>query len=292
MKLLVVGREGQVARALVAAGGDAVAAIGRPELDLERPETFASALDAHGPDVAAIVGAYTAVDQAEREPDIAMRVNADGAAAFAAACALRGTPVVYVSTDYVFDGRKPAPYVETDPVDPQTAYGRSKAAGEAAIAAVQPRHAILRTAWVYDATGKNFVRTMLRLAKTRERVGVVADQWGAPTFAPHIADGVLAVARGLAAGGEAGVFHMSAADHCTWADFAEAIFAGARARGGPAAAVERLTTDQYPTPARRPPNSRLDCAKIAAAYGVRLPTWRAGLDVCLDAIAAGGWAVD
>jgi dTDP-4-dehydrorhamnose reductase len=207
----------------------------------------------------------------------------------------RGIPIIQVSTDYVFDGAKTAPYEETDSIAPQGAYGRTKAEGEARVAAANPRHAIVRTAWVFDATGKNFVRTMLRLATTRPRIGVVADQFGAPTFAPHIADGLLTVARNLASAPAPdmfGVFHMTAAEHCSWADFAEAIFAESAARGGPAAIVDRITTADYPTPAKRPANSRLSCEKIARVHGVRLPPWRAGLAQCMDAIAAGGWAAD
>ncbi|MDX2235630.1 MAG: dTDP-4-dehydrorhamnose reductase [Hyphomonadaceae bacterium] len=295
MKLLVVGRDGQVARALIRSGGDEVVAVGRPDLDLERPETFAPALSAHAPDVVACVGAYTAVDRAETEPDRAARINGVGPGLMAQACAQRGIPIVHVSTDYVFDGAKRDPYTEDDPVAPQSVYGATKADGELRVARANPQHAILRTAWVYDAEGKNFVRTMLRLAKSRARVGVVADQFGAPTFAPDIAEGLLQVARHLSEAprpDRVGVFHMSAADFCSWADFATAIFEGAAARGGPSAIVDRITTADYPTPAKRPANSRLSCEKIAAAHGVRLPSWRVGLAACLDDIAAAGWAVD
>ncbi len=295
MKLLVVGRTGQVARALIAAGGREVIAIGRPDIDLEHVHTLNSALIAHAPDVVACVGAYTAVDQAEREPELAMRINGHGPGHLADACARHAIPIIQVSTDYVFDGKKQSPYLETDPVTPQGAYGRSKAEGEVRVSAAGPRHVIVRTAWVFDATGKNFVRTMLRLARTRGRVGVVADQVGAPTFAAHIADGLLTIARNLATAPteEAyGVFHMAAADHCAWADFAEAIFAESAARGGPSATVDRITTAAYPTPARRPANSRLACAKIDRVHGVRLPPWRNGLATCMDAIADAGWSVD
>jgi dTDP-4-dehydrorhamnose reductase len=295
MKLLVVGRAGQVARALVAAGGREVIAVGRPTLDLERMDTFHPALSAHAPDVVACVGAYTAVDQAEKERDAVFRINAEGPGRLAEACARAATPFIYVSTDYVFDGAKSTPYIETDPIAPQGVYGASKAEGELRVAAAQPHHVILRTAWVYDATGKNFVRTMLRLARTRERVGVVADQFGAPTYAPHIAAGLLQVAHHLASAPTEemyGVFHMSAADYCSWADFAEAIFEESARRGGPSASVDRITTAQYPTPAKRPANSRLDCDRIARVHGVRLPTWRQGLTACMDAIEAGGWALD
>lgn len=288
MKLLVVGARGQIARALAKRKG--VIAVGRPTLDLEQPETFSPALDAYHADAVAIVGAYTAVDRAESEPDVAMRINAEGPAALAAACGARGTPVLYVSSDYVFDGRKAAPYVESDPINPQTVYGRSKAEGERRVLAAQPQSAIVRTSWVFDAQGQNFVRTMLRLAKSRPRVGVVTDQHGAPSYAPHVADALDGLARQLAQGGGAGVWHVSGGGECTWAEFAEAIFDGSAARGGPRAEVDRITTAEFPTAAKRPANSRLDGAKLAR-LGISLPHWRDGLDACLDEIAARGWDV-
>lgn len=292
MKLLVVGADGQVARALIESGGPEVIAQGRPGLDLEDPSTFAPALQAHAPDMVACVGAYTAVDLAESEPEKARRINAEGPGAMAQLCARENLPLLHVSTDYVFDGSKAGPYYETDAIAPQSVYGRSKAEGEAQVARFCPHHVILRTAWVFDATGKNFVRTMLRLARTRPRIGVVADQFGAPTFAPHIAEGIMAIARNVLQGGRPelfGTFHMSAEGSCTWADFAEAIFAESAARGGPSAIVDRISTADYPTPAKRPGNSRLSCEKIADVHGVRLPPWREGLELCLDRIAAQGW---
>lgn len=295
MKLLVIGRHGQLARALVRAGGRQVIAVGRPDADLERPDTLNATLIAHAPDVVACVGAWTDVDGAERAPDAAMRINGEGPGDLARLCALRATPLIHVSTDYVFDGAKAGPYVETDAVAPQGAYGRSKAEGEVQVAQAHPHHVIVRTAWVYDAAGKNFARTMLRLARTRARIAVVEDQIGAPTFAAHAAEGLLAIARNLVAAPTPdmyGVFHMAAADAASWADFAEAIFAESAARGGPVAAVDRISTAQYPTPARRPANSRLACGKIARVHGVRLPPWRQGLAACLDEIAARRWDVD
>lgn len=289
MRLLVVGSRGQMARAL--AKHEGVVALGRPTLDLERPETLAAALDAQAPDAVAIVGAYTAVDRAESEPDVAMRINAECPGAFAAACAERGVPVLYVSSDYVFDGEKSSAYIETDAVNPQTAYGRSKAEGERRVRAAQPHSAMVRTSWVFDAYGANFVRTMLRMAATRERIGVVHDQVGAPSYARHVAEGLVHVTRRLVEAPEyAGVYHMTGAGRCSWAEFAEAIFAGAAVRGGPHAHVDRIATADFPTPARRPANSVLDCSKIAR-IGVALPHWQSGLDACLDEIAANGWDV-
>lgn len=297
MRMLVTGRSGQIARALQALAGPEldIIALGRPALDLAEPETFAHTLDAVGPDVVASVGAYTAVDQAESEPALVRRVNAVGPALLARACAARGLPIVHLSTDYVFDGRKTSPFVEEDPIAPASLYGASKAAGEAGVAEAGGRFAILRTAWVFDAAGKNFVRTMLRLAQTRPSIAVVDDQRGSPTYAPFIAQGIVTVARALGENRSdppSGIYHMTCAGSCTWREFAEAIFVGSAARGGPAASVAPIATADYPTAARRPANSVLDCTKLARAFAIALPDWRAGLDQCLDAIAAEGWRVD
>ncbi len=217
-----------------------------------------------------------------------MAVNGAGAGAVAEAARALGVPIVQISTDYVFDGSKGAPYVETDPTGPLNAYGRSKLAGEQAVAAANPDHAILRTSWVYAAEGKNFLRTMLALAETRPELKIVADQRGAPGYAPDLADAVLKVCRNLLAVPEdralRGVFHMTGAGEATWADFAEAIFAGAAARGGKAAKVTPIPTTDYPTPAARPLNSRLDCTKLQRVHGVTLPAWRDGLERCLDRV--------
>ena len=294
MRLVVTGREGQVATALAQAGarhGVEVVRLGRPELDLERLETIAPALRAARPDVVVSAAAYTAVDHAESEPERAHQVNAIAPARLAEVSADLGAPILHLSTDYVFDGRKPSPYAETDATGPVTVYGASKLAGEAAVAA-HPRHVILRTAWVYAPYGKNFVRTMLRLAETRDEVGVVGDQLGCPTSAADIADGVLKIAAALHAGqGAPGLYHMAGTGEASWAGFAATVFEGSRARGGPSARVRAITTADYPTPAARPANSRLDCTSVQAAFGVALPTWREALGRCLDVFAAEqGWA--
>ena len=227
MRIVVTGREGQVATALAEAGlarGLEVVRLGRPELDLERLETIAPALRAARPDVVVSAAAYTAVDQAESEPERAHQVNALAPGRLAEVCAELGAPIVHLSTDYVFDGRKPSPYVETDVTGPVTVYGASKLAGEVAVAHTNSRHVILRTAWVYAPHGKNFVRTMLRLAEMREEVGVVADQLGCPTSAADIADGVLKIAAALHAGqGAPGLYHMAGTGEVSWAGFAAAI---------------------------------------------------------------------
>lgn len=289
LRLAVTGREGQVVRALLdaaSAAGVTVIPLGRPDLDLENPASIAAAIAAARPDAVVNAAAYTAVDQAEKEPERAFAINAAGAGAVAAAAAGLGVPVLQISTDYVFDGTKPAPYVEDDPVGPTGVYGASKLAGEQAVAAANPNHAMLRTAWVYAPYGKNFVRTMLALGATRDELRVVADQRGCPTYAPDIAAAVIAVARNLVARPDEaelrGVFHMAGSAETDWASFAEAIFALSAARGGRAPAVVRIGTADYPTPARRPANSRLDGGKLARLHGVRLPAWQASLATCLD----------
>jgi dTDP-4-dehydrorhamnose reductase len=293
MRVVVTGRNGQVARALqerAPEAGISIVALGRPEFELERPETLAPALDAARPDIVVNAAAYTAVDLAESEEDIALTVNGAAAGAIAAAARALGVPVIQLSTDYVFDGRLQRPYREDDATAPVSAYGRSKLAGELAVAAATPDHAILRTAWVYSPFGRNFVRTMLRLGAERQEVSVVADQTGCPTSALDIADAVLHVARNLLSrpddAGLRGVFHMAAEGEASWAAMAEAIFADATALGRAPVRVRPIATADYPTPARRPANSRLDSAKLAAVHGVRLPHWRGALRDCVTRLIA------
>lgn len=287
LRIAVTGWTGQVVCAMLerVPVGVEVIAIRRPELDLAVPRTVAPALRAARPDVIVNAAAYTAVDQAESEPDIAMRVNGEAAGEAARAAAALGIPVIQLSTDYVFAGTLERPYREDDATGPISAYGASKLAGEQAVAAATANHAILRTAWIYSPFGKNFVKTMLRLAETRDELGVVADQAGCPTSALDIADAVFAVARNLTGRTDdaslRGVFHMSATGEAVWADVAEAIFAERERLGGKPVRVKRIATADYPTPARRPANSRLDCGKLALAHGVRLPEWQASLRPCV-----------
>jgi dTDP-4-dehydrorhamnose reductase len=198
--------------------------------------------------------------------------------------------VIHVSTDYVFDGTKAVPYVETDPPNPLGAYGRSKLAGEATVAAAAPEHAIVRTSWVCGPDGSNFLKTMLRLAGQRPEIGVVDDQWGAPTFAADLAEAIAQIGDALLAASDrarlAGVYHASGTGETTWCRFARAIMAGAERHGLPSCRVNAITTAGYPTRARRPANSRLDCGKLARVFGVRLPDWESSLDTCLAQLAA------
>ncbi|RDJ25414.1 dTDP-4-dehydrorhamnose reductase [Bosea caraganae] len=292
MKIVVTGTNGQVVTALraraAAIPGIALVAIGRPELDLADARAASAAIRALAPDIVVNAAAYTAVDQAESEPELAMAVNGAGAGAVAAAARAAGAAIIQISTDYVFDGTKTAPYLEDDPVGPISAYGRSKLAGEETVAAANPDHVILRTAWVYAAHGKNFLRTMLRLAETRDELSVVADQQGCPSYAPDIADIVLGVAQRLRdkpqEAAMRGVFHLAGAGETSWAGFAEEIFAQAAGRGLPHARVRPITTADYPTPASRPANSRLSGDKLKQVYGLAMPDWRDALGRCMDEI--------
>jgi dTDP-4-dehydrorhamnose reductase len=290
MRIFVLGAEGQVARSLREAAADrpriTLGVGARPEVDLCRPQTILPALRAFEPDLVVNPAAYTAVDKAESEARAAFAINRDGAGAAAAAAAAVDAPIVHLSSDYVFDGAKPGPYVESDPVAPQGVYGRSKLGGEWAVAAANPRNIIFRTSWVYAPFGANFVRTMLRLAGERDTLRVVDDQLGRPTYAPDIAAAILAIAGRLEEAGwrdaYAGVTHLAGPTDLSWCGFARAIVRGAAARGGPAPTVEAITTADHPTPARRPANSRLATQRLAALFGVRLPPLATSLDACLD----------
>ncbi|MGP9813718.1 dTDP-4-dehydrorhamnose reductase [Rhodopseudomonas sp. NSM] len=292
MRLAVTGRHGQVVRSLLerAPADVEIVTLARPEVDLQEPRAVAEAMVAARPDAVVNAAAYTAVDLAETESELAHRINGEGAGAVAAAAARLGIPVVHLSTDYVFDGSLSRAYREDDVPSPLGVYGASKLAGERAVAGANPDHAILRTAWVYSPFGKNFVRTMLTLAQSREEVSVVCDQLGAPTCALDIADGVIAVARNLLARPEEaalrGVFHMTSSGETNWAGFAEAIFACSAAAGGPSARVKPIPTADYPTPARRPANSRLDTTRLAERHGVRLPAWQDSLAPCVARLLA------
>ncbi|TFF25068.1 dTDP-4-dehydrorhamnose reductase [Jiella endophytica] len=291
MRILVTGRDGQVARCLadLSLEGREIVALGRPQLDLTDPTTVKAAIADVRPDVVVNPAAYTAVDKAESEPDAAFAVNAQGAETVAAAAAAAGVPVIQVSTDYVFSGLKNGPYLETDETGPTGVYGASKLEGERRVAAANPKAVILRTAWVYSPYGNNFLKTMLRVARDRDVLRVVADQHGTPTYAPDIAAGIVAVCERMEAepdGDWPGIYHMVAGGETSWAGFAEAIFAASSRRGGPGATVEAITTADYPTPAARPANSRLDASRFAMTFGYRLPEWQSGIARCLDALDA------
>lgn len=287
-RMVVTGRQGQIARSLIeigpASGFDLITAA-RPELDLAAPETVEAAISAAVPDIIVNAAAYTAVDQAEREPELARAVNTAGAETVAAVANSLGIPIIHLSTDYVFDGQKATPYVENDEVAPINVYGATKLASEEAVAAASSNHCILRTSWVYAPYGKNFVRTMLSLAG-RDELKVVADQQGCPSYAPEIATAIIAIARNLLdqpdESGLRGIFHLAGDGETTWADFSEAIFALLGERGLPRPMVKRVTSSEYPTAARRPMNSRLNCTRSAKIHGIQLPPWRSSLRACID----------
>ena len=289
MRLLVAGASGQLAHALVQRSrqraGVTVIALGRPQLDLLDPASISRAIDSTRPDVVINAAAYTAVDKAESDAAAAFALNRDGAGALAAAAGAVGCPIIHVSTDYVFDGNKAGAYVEDDAPNPMGVYGRSKLEGEAAVAAANARHVILRTAWVYSAHGHNFLKTMLRLARERPELRVVADQHGNPTFAPHLADAILAIAAQIGSARLWGVYHATATSETTWHGFAAAIIAAANPLGVPQVRVVPITTADYPMPARRPANSCLDCSKLERAFGLRLPPWQQGLGECVAELA-------
>lgn len=278
MKLLVFGRDGQVATELRrrAGPGLVVTVLGRGDADLSNPAACAALIAATDADAVINAAAYTAVDKAEADEALAMTVNAEAPGAMARACAARGSPFLHISTDYVFDGSGERPWREDDPIGPLGAYGRSKLAGERAVAAAGGPHATLRTSWVFSAHGANFVKTMLRLGATRDRLNVVDDQRGGPTAAADIAAALIAMARMFREGeGTSGLFHYAGAPIVSWRGFAEEIF---RQAGWPRAPeVAPIATEDWPTPATRPKNSALDCGRIAAAYGIAQPDWRAAL---------------
>ncbi|UZF91284.1 dTDP-4-dehydrorhamnose reductase [Bosea sp. NBC_00550] len=287
MRIAVTGHSGQVVLSLLerAPAGVTVIALGRPQLDLAQLKTIGPAIAASRPDIVVNAAAFTAVDLAESEEDAARQVNGTAAGEVAKTAAALDIPIIQISTDYVFDGTLRRRYREDDQVGPISAYGRSKLEGERAVAAATPNHAILRTAWVYSPFGKNFVKTMLRLAETRDEIGVVADQAGCPTSALDIADAILAVARNLIERPDddtlRGIFHMGAQGEAVWADVADAIFTERTALGGAPVRVKRIATSDYPTPAKRPANSRLDSSRLATIHGVRLPQWQGALAACV-----------
>ncbi len=292
MKTLVIGRRGQLAQALAEAGGSSVVAAGRPDVDLSDAAGLDEFVSRHAPDVVVNAAAYTAVDKAETEPDIAHAINANGALNVARICDRHAVPLIHISTDYVFDGAAARPYREDDPVAPIGVYGLSKLEGEQMVSAYCSRHIIVRTAWVHSPWGSNFVKTILRLAATRTELGIVDDQRGNPTYAPHLAEVILAFARAVTSTDRAasasvgwGVYHAAGAGEATWYGFAREILRLAQLHDLPSATVNPISTADYPTPARRPMNSRLDLSKLTATFGTGMPDWRAGAAACVARLA-------
>ncbi len=284
MKVFVFGTTGQIARELLrrAPKGWLVAAAARGAVDLTHPGTCARLISEIETDVVINAAAFTAVDRAETDEALAHKVNAEAPGAMAQAAAARGLPFLHLSTDYVFDGSGTEPWKPADTPAPLSAYGRTKLAGEDAVRAAGGPHAILRTSWVFSAHGTNFVKTVLRLSETRDSIPVVADQTGGPTPAAAIADALFAIARSLSADpARSGTHHFTGAPDTTWADFAREIFA----QSGRTTEVEDVPTASYPTPARRPLNSRLDCASLAG-FGLTRPDWKRHLSHVLTELGA------
>ncbi|MBX3489196.1 MAG: dTDP-4-dehydrorhamnose reductase [Parvibaculum sp.] len=295
-RLLVTGAGGQVGTELAAeaaAAGFAVVAPPRAELDITDENAVAAAIAAAKPDAVVNAAAYTAVDRAESEPEQARAVNARAPGILGSACDHTGIPLLHISTDYVFDGMSERPWREGDPVAPLGVYGASKAEGEAALRVAAPRHIILRTAWVFSPHGNNFVKTMLRLASTRDELAVVDDQRGSPTSATDIAQALLALAASAVEARPAdaplwGTYHFCNAGVTSWCGFARAIMAGAAVRGGATARIGPIPAADYPTPARRPAYSALDCTKLKTAFGIEPRPWEEALDDTLDRLLPAG----
>ena len=291
-KILVFGKTGQLASALARAARPPecqMLFLDRSACDLEKPMAAANAISQEKPNLVINAAAYTSVDKAEDEMEKARAVNALSPAAMAQACADRDIPFITFSTDYVFDGEKVGEYCEDDPVNPVSVYGRTKEEGEALVRCGHRRHLILRTSWIYSASGANFVRTMLRLGAQASAVRAVSDQVGKPTFAGDLAAAAISAAQKLLQGSDIyGTYHVAGAGHASRYDFAECIFAGAKARGMKyPQRLECIASSQFPGAARRPLNSRLATAKFEGAFGVSLPPWRDSLAVVLDELASG-----
>lgn len=286
MRILLTGSNGQLGLTLqqCLAGVGEVLACPRAQLDLADAAQIRRQLRELQPQLIINAGAYTAVDRAESETELAWRINAEGPGVLAEQARALGVPLIHFSTDYVFDGSKPGAYLETDPSAPLNAYGRSKLAGEQAISAVGGEHLILRTSWVYSQHGSNFLLSMLRLLQERDELRVVADQIGAPTWTWSIAKACLQLIRAWQAGaaGPWGLYHMTAQGETSWYGFASAIAQHLQTQRLPCARLIPIPTSDYPTPARRPANSRLDCSHLRQDWGVELPAWQLALQACLD----------
>ena len=285
LRILISGQQGQVSQALqqrLQNMGELIV-LGRDQLDLSQPESIRPVVRDIKPDLIINAAAHTAVDQAESEPDLAFAINATSPGVFAEEAAALGVPLIHYSTDYVFDGSKAGAWVEADTPNPLGVYGNSKLAGERAIAAAGGQHLILRTSWVYSLTGRNFLLTMQRLLQEREKLSIVADQIGAPTWAGTIAasTGALIERWRDGAPGAWGVYHLTASGETSWFGFAEAIGQQLINTGKPCAALEPIASSAYPTPAARPLNSRLDCSLLQRQWGVSQPDWHDALLECL-----------
>lgn len=290
-KILIFGSNGQLAKSLLAvpeAADFELVSTHRPQTDLTQLTTIDEAFSTHQPQFVINAAAYTQVDAAETDQQTAFAVNETAVGHLAVRCAELGIVLLHVSTDYVYCGTKKTPYTETDPVGPIGIYGQSKLAGEDAIRAAACQHIILRTAWVYSPYGNNFVKTMLRVAKTRDQLQVVSDQLGCPTYAPHLASAILQIVQQLetnSSNDEAwGTYCLAGSGQTSWHGFAKEIFAQSAKLSGPSADVEPIPTSAFPTPAARPANSRMDCRKLQDRFGIRIADWQVGTQQCVTSL--------
>lgn len=284
MRVLITGKNGQVGHSLVEQflkmPGVTVLALDRSQLDITNNKQVNAIVHEFHPTVIINAAAYTAVDKAETESELAKSVNYNGAKNLAEAACEVGAVIIHISTDYVFSGNKSGLYSEADKVNPQGVYGQTKLEGEQAVALACPAHIILRTAWVFSEHGNNFVKTMLRLAKTRENLGVVADQFGGPTYAGDIAKAIITITKAISNGNTAyGIYHYSGTPHVSWQQFAVEIFKVAQEQSviNSLIIVNAINTENYPTPAKRPANSTLDCSKITNVFSIKPSNWRVAL---------------
>ena len=288
MKILITGAQGQVGTELVTIAnqhGFGVIAAGRAELDISQPKSIGKFIESQSPNIVINAASYTAVDKAEEEQEIAYAINRDGAANLAMVCKEHNIPLLHISTDYVFDGTKKDAYSESDNTSPLGIYGTSKWQGEEGIREKCPQHIILRVAWVFGAQGNNFVKTMLRLGKERDELNVVADQFGGPSPAKYIAETLIALAEKYKKDKtlEWGTYHYCGTEKTTWCEFAKEIFKQAKEQGliEKEIKVNAITTEEYPTSAKRPANSMLDCSKIKKTFGIEMPSWKTALNQVL-----------
>ena len=293
MRILVTGRRGQLARSLAERAslhpGLELVAVGRPKLEMAEPGSAERMIGKARPGLVINTAAYTAVDQAEDEPDLAHRINTEAAGEIARAARQVGAPIIQLSTDYVFDGSASKPYREDAATNPANTYGLSKLAGEEAVRAASPDHMIVRTAWLYSPFGRNFVRTMVEAAKSRPQLSVVADQHGSPTSALDLAGALLAVAGRWANGDRVGLgetYHLAAPGEASWFDLAGQVMVDCAALGLPHVPVKPIATADWPTPARRPAYSALDSGKFARDFGIILPDWRLSVGEVVARVAA------
>lgn len=295
LRMLVTGRNGQVTSSLqehATTDHDVdIVVAARPDFDLRDRHSVLEFIRATKPDIIVNTAAYTAVDHAEDNESEARGVNAEGPRYLAEASAALSIPIIQLSTDYVFDGKRGTPYSETDIPSPKSVYGTTKLEGESAVAETNPQHIILRTSWVFSPYGGNFVKTMLRLAQDRAEINVVADQFGSPTSAADIARVIVAIARHLSRDGSTGRFgtyHLTGSGYTTWAGLAECVFEQSALQGGPTAKINSITTAQYPTRAQRPTDSRLNCEKLQRAFGIIIPPWQESVSEVVRRILVDG----